>query len=185
MTQEVFIRLVLDVSVIGVAGVKDNALSRNCGNVLKYTKENECFRIVLSSEIRGEFNRLPNSPLINTWRQVINSQGRWHILKNAENEALRRKIRNIRPFQMDDNDKHAMLKDIRYVEAALLTDQRIISRDDEARACFKNAVEFIPEIIEIMWSNPVIPEDDTDNWLINCTPLEAHRQLGFIKDEAE
>ena len=183
MSQEIVIRLVLDVNVVEVAGPKSDMLSKSCWNTLKYIVENRCFHIVLSPEIRREFNRTPFSPLANTWRQMMDSQDRFYPLSDSINEDLRRKVRNLKSHQMNDHDKEAMLKDIRYIEAALSTDQRILSRDDEARGCFKRSVRFIPKMMEIMWSNPILPKDDTENWLKNCAPIEEQRQLGFDDDE--
>jgi hypothetical protein len=66
-----------------------------------------------------------------------------------------------------------MLKDVHLLEAALATDKRIISNDDEARNSYKR----IPSVRLLLWINPSHQEETAIEWLNAGAKLERRRQL--------
>jgi hypothetical protein len=54
-----------------------------------------------------------------------------------------------------------MLKDVQLLEAALATDKRIVSNDDEARRSYKG----IPHVKLVLWINPSRKEETAIEWL--------------------
>ena len=67
-----------------------------------------------------------------------------------------------------------MLKDVHLLEAALATDRRIVSNDDEARNSYKG----LPHVRLVLWINPSRQEETAVEWLNAGAKLERHRQLG-------
>ena len=69
-----------------------------------------------------------------------------------------------------------MLKDCHLIEAALVTDQKIIALDDAARALFSEASSNISEIQNILWINPVSDSEHVMSWLKGA-PSQAKWEL--------
>ena len=61
--------------------------------------------------------------------------------------------------------KNAMLKDCHLVEAAIVTDRRIVALDNTARELFSRASSNIPEIQDILWVNPISDSVRVIDWL--------------------
>ena len=70
-----------------------------------------------------------------------------------------------------------MEKDFHLLQAALATDQSIISLDETVRGLFARASQRVGEIRHIIWVNPERTEEEPISWLQNGAPPEAHRQL--------
>lgn len=72
----------------------------------------------------------------------------------------------------------ALRKDFHLLQAALTTDQTIISLDETVRQLFKRASQQVGEIQDIIWVNPdKTTEEQPIAWLQNGAPPEPHRQL--------
>ena len=72
----------------------------------------------------------------------------------------------------------AMQKDFHLLQAALTTDQTVISLDETVRGLFKRASQQVGEIRGIIWVNPDgTTEEQPIAWLQNGAPPEPHRQL--------
>ena len=97
------------------------------------------------------------------WIVFMTDKRRVFKVKDARNESLRRKMKT-----------EAMLKDFHLLEAALATDNRIISNDDRARNSFRR----IPDVRLVLWVNPSRPEEKAVEWLTKGARLEAYRRLG-------
>ncbi len=69
----------------------------------------------------------------------------------------------------------AMLKDFHLLEAALATDQIVISLDETSRYLFAAACQQIGEIREIMWVHP--DEAEILDWLNDGAKSQPERQL--------
>ena len=91
------------------------------------------------------------------------------------NQTLRDKIDKVAE---SDKPREAMWKDCHLLEAAIATDNIIISLDEKARNPFDKAAKSIKELQEIMWVNPDKPEENTLIWLENGAAKEKQRQLG-------
>ena len=77
-----------------------------------------------------------------------------------------------------ERDLEAMQKDFHLLQAALATDQTIISLDETVRQLFKQASQQAGEIQNIIWVNPDrTAEEQPIAWLQNGAQPEPHRQL--------
>ena len=77
-----------------------------------------------------------------------------------------------------DNEIEDMQKDFHLLEAALATDQTIISLDETIRQLFARASQRVGEIRDIVWVNPDRTEEEEPLvWLQNGAPPEDHRKL--------
>ena len=95
-------------------------------------------------------------------------------------EELRDKIKETATNDKEDED---IRKDFHLLEAALATDQTIISLDETVRGCFARATRHVGEIRDIVWVNPErMEEEEPIEWLKNGAPPEDHRQLRSWKD---
>ena len=70
-----------------------------------------------------------------------------------------------------------MEKDFHLLQAALATDQTIISCDQTVRKLFKRASQGVGEIRHIIWVNPDRADEQPIAWLQNGAPPETHRRL--------
>ncbi|MDD4162754.1 MAG: hypothetical protein PHW87_09790 [Methanothrix sp.] len=70
-----------------------------------------------------------------------------------------------------------MEKDLRLIEAAKATDNRIVSLDDNARRFFCAASSSVGELREILWVNPVNEKETPTQWLNEGAPNEEHRMI--------
>ena len=78
----------------------------------------------------------------------------------------------------DADEIEAMQKDFHLLQAALTTDQTIISLDETVRVLFKRASQQVGEIWGIIWVNPDrTAEEHPIAWLQNGAPAEAYRRL--------
>ncbi len=91
------------------------------------------------------------------------------------NQELQDKVTNT------TNDAHeieAMEKDFHLLQAALETDQTVISLDETVRGLFKRTSQQVGEIRDIIWVNPDRTEEEQPiAWLQNGAPSEPHRRL--------
>ena len=68
-------------------------------------------------------------------------------------------------------------KDFHLLQAALATDQTVISLDETIRGLFKRASQSVGEIRDIIWVNPDRMEEEPILWLQSGAPPESHRRL--------
>jgi ABC-type iron transport system FetAB ATPase subunit len=81
-----------------------------------------------------------------------------------------------------DKQRDAMAKDILLLEAALATDRRIVSLDENtARKYYTQAAKTIPKLREIVWVNPDKPEEQPIEWLQAGAPADDFRMLGHAE----
>jgi hypothetical protein len=72
-----------------------------------------------------------------------------------------------------------MEEDCHLIEAALASDERITSLDDEVRALFRTHHSSIPGVGTICWVNPDEPDETALPWLKAGAPADRHRMLGL------
>lgn len=168
-------RLVVNTSIAWAAGGEEAtaSVSINC-TVFLETFLDECsHHIVMTPELSDEWNRIP-SRYAPTWLKTMIAKRRFFYVKSSLNQALCNKIEN---STTSESDVKAMWKDFHLLEAALATDQTIISRDETVRRCFARAAQSVDEIRRIVWVNPAHSEESPITWLKNGAPPDDHRQL--------
>jgi hypothetical protein len=70
-----------------------------------------------------------------------------------------------------------MLKDAHLIEAALATDSRLSSLDENARGHFSRLAATYSDIRPIIWVNPDVAEERGVEWLEDGAPAERFRRL--------
>ena len=127
-----------------------------------------CHKAVMTPTVRDEWDK-HQSNFARKWRSSMVARKKLKLLIVEEREDLRQRVglENISRTQIK-----AMLKDCHLIEAALVTDQRIIALDDAARALFSEASSNILEIQNILWVNPISDSEQVMAWL-NGAPDQA------------
>ena len=168
-------RLVIDADVAQASGDED-AIDRraiNCRDFLKEVRSQE-HRVVMTREISDEWKR-HRSGFAFEWRVSMNARRRAVDIDPPEDEELQDKVTNT---ASDEDEIEVMEKDFHLLQAALATDQTVISLDETVRGLFKQASQQVGEIRGIIWVNPDhTTEEQPIAWLQNGAPPEPHRQL--------
>ncbi len=89
---------------------------------------------------------------------------------------LRRKIEN---SSANKNQREAMRKDFRLIEAALAADKIITSLDEAVRLLFDATATSVAELKRVAWINPDIVEEEYTLWLQGGAKHERKRLLGY------
>ena len=77
------------------------------------------------------------------------------------------------------SDLEAVFKDIHLLEAASMTDRRVISSDDRtARKIFGLVAGEVQGLRDVLWVNPVQPEEKAIEWIADGAPWDPGRSLG-------
>jgi hypothetical protein len=178
MPQRTSKRLVIDASVAQSPG-DENAVyptSKNCRDFLLAILDTG-HQSVMTEAIRDEWNR-HQSRFARRWRVSMVARRKLHFIDVALDDSLREKISHI-ALRMED--RKAMLKDTHLLEAAIATDQIVISLDETARVLFIAAALRVGEIRRILWANPDKIEEGCIGWLEGGARNERRRQLSFVE----
>ncbi len=168
-------RLVIDTDVVRSSGREEATDPRavNCRDFLKEVRSLN-YRVVATREINAEWKR-HRSGFAHEWKVSMYARRRIVDLDPPEYEELRDKVTSTTD---DDDDIEAMKKDFHLLQAALATDQTIISLDETIRGLLKQVSQQVGEIRNIIWLNPDrTAEEQPIAWLQNGAPPEPHRQL--------
>lgn len=168
-------RLVIDTDVAQASGDEDATDPRaiNCRDFLKEVRSQNHW-VVMTREISDEWKR-HQSRFALEWRVSMDARRRIDRIDPPEDKELQDKVTNT---GSDEDEIEAMEKDFHLLQAALATDQTIISLDETVRGLFKRASQQIGEIRGIIWVNPDrTVEEQPITWLQNGAPPEAHRRL--------
>jgi hypothetical protein len=94
----------------------------------------------------------------------------------APNDALRNGIQN---SGLTEKECAAALKDAHLIEAALMSDLRVVSLDETVRAIFRKAAPRVATLRPVHWANPTKDHEHVSEWLEEGAKDEEARQLGF------
>jgi hypothetical protein len=165
-------RLVIDASVASAASSKQHPVSIACRDALAAVL-NTCHRMVMTNDIAEEWGR-HQSGFSLRWRRSMNAKKKIIRVAVARNDALRARLAEI---ELDRQTRENILKDFHLVEAALATDQAILSLDRSARIGFKQAAKGVGLLRPLVWLVPSSPEHKTVEWLEQGAVLETKRTL--------
>jgi hypothetical protein len=73
-----------------------------------------------------------------------------------------------------------MAKDAHLLEIALGSDRRVLALDEVVRGLFRSLAEYHHPIKQVMWANPVLPQDATITWINSGTPLVSSLLLKHL-----
>lgn len=168
-------RLVIDTDVAQASGDEDATDPRaiNCRDFLKEVRSQD-HRVVMTREISDEWKR-HQSRFALEWRVSMDARRRVDRIDPPEDEELQTKITTA---TNNENEIEALRKDFHLLQAALTTDQTIISLDETVRQLFKRASQQVGEIRDIIWVNPdMTTAEQPITWLQNGALPEPHRQF--------
>jgi len=171
-------RLVIDASVAGAAGGKTATAptSTNCRDFLLAVR-NERYVVIMSSQLSREWND-HKSLFARTWLTAMTTRGDVVFLDIKASNRLRREIeRAVVPGRAAE--LKAMRKDFHLLEAALATDQSVVSLDETVRALFDRAAVNVVALKNIVWVNPDKAAEEPIGWLEKNAKPERKRMLGF------
>lgn len=176
-------RIVIDTSVAQSAGGEEAAepCPKQCRDFL-YAVRDSCHRVVLTPDILIEWKK-HRSGFTYTW--LYSMVARKKIASDFTDEDVRndRLRAQVDALMNSDSEKNAVWKDMCLIEAALVTDKLIASRDETVRYLFARSSRRVWELREIVWVNPTIEKEHPVEWLEAGAPNDTWRQLGFSNND--
>lgn len=168
-------QLVIDADVARASGSKEakNPRAKQCRDFLQ-TVLSVCHRVVMTRTISDEWKN-HQSRFARRW--LVSMKARRKIVKidPSKDTTLREIIKNT---THDENKIDVLLKDIHLLEAAMKTDNIIISLDETVRKLLANVAKSVGEIRDIIWVNPERTEEEIPiKWLEDGAPPESYRKL--------
>jgi len=167
-----------DVACSSSETIKDDPVSTLCQDFLEQVKK-ICHKAIKTDEIQKEWSN-HESRYFRKW-SVRMTKG---IMKIFEPNP--KKIRSVKALKLGSRveklvkspkEKEAILKDLHLIEAALATDQIVISRDDTTAGLLKKYQDQIPEFQKIIWLNPTKNPEAVIKWLeAGANPQDAPNQ---------
>jgi hypothetical protein len=173
--------LVIDASIAMAAGeVSMHPTSRDCREFLQ-TVLKVCHCMVMTDPIREEWKR-HQTRFARRWQTSMMARRKVEFVEVAAHLSLERRITRA---ESDEAIAAVMEKDRRLVEAALVTEQRVISLDDRMREHLHNHVSKLPEVQSICRVNPNKGEERAIAWLESGAPAERSRMLESGRPKAK
>ena len=168
--------LAIDADVARASGGKDAIYPKPklCRDFL-----NEVYKLghsmIVTDDIYEEW-RNHRSDHARIWYRQMVQRGKINRHRgNTHNDTLREKIARV----VEKNAIKSVLKDMRWIEAALLVDKIVASSDERMRGHLSNAAQKISELTVIVWVNPSDANENCIFWLRQSAPPESFRQLGY------
>jgi hypothetical protein len=98
--------------------------------------------------------------------------------RDSLSERIREMISDARMAAVLENDRHL-------IEAALATEKRVSSLDEEVRRSLRAVRNELPEVKSVCWVNPSTPDENAVAWLESGAPAEAVRTLGYVPPQSK
>lgn len=129
----------------------------------------------MTKDIKEEWDKHQSKYAL-TWRRQMVAKKKFKFIDVSINSELWNQIETV---AATDKQCQAMTKDLRLVEAALVTDKIVISLDDNtARTLFSKASAQIDELKNIVWVNPdKVEVEQPIAWLQNGAAADSDRLL--------
>lgn len=168
-------RLVIDTDVAQASGSEEaiHPRAKHCRDFLQEVLS-LAHSVVMTPEISNEWKR-HSSGFARRWRVSMDARKKVCRINPPADKELHDKIKQTATNLEEGED---MQKDFHLLDAALTTDQTIISLDETIRRLFAHATQHAGEIRDIVWVNPEYNEEEEPlDWLKNGAPPEDHRKL--------
>jgi hypothetical protein len=169
-------RLVIDTDIARSASQSDDPLAKACSDALETVRHHQ-HQLVVSPAVWEEWKKHRSGYAAN-WLRTMLARKLVVWLTDVTDPQLRVRLTKA---VTKPKDREAMLKDTHLLEAALSTDERILSRNDAQRDQFAEVCDQIKEIEAVMWLNPVTHSEPCLDWLKEGAPddnahtLKQHR----------
>jgi hypothetical protein len=133
-----------------------------------------CHRVVITADIQREWrNHFSSYSLL--WLGAMQAK-RKVVVCEPERRIELQKAMAAEGFTTIE--EAAVLKDVLLIEAAVETDNAVVSLDEQARRLYIRLARRVPAIRSTVWVNPVRFEDRPIEWLRSGARLERDRRLG-------
>lgn len=183
------IALVIDADIARAAGGEDatHSTPKNCRDFLKAVLKHY-YILVMTSEIKAEWKK-HQSLFAKKWLQEMYGRKRIRVARPEHDEELCKRTEEAGESIKQRNAIFTLVqrsrKDFHLVEAALATDQRIVSMDQKMRHLLSIAAtkKGVKELRAIVWINPDKSEEQALAWLKDGAPHEPKRCLGYEEQE--
>lgn len=168
-------RLVIDASVARAAGqpAAEDRCAASCRDFLEHTLK-ICHRVVFTEELRGEW-RNHGSRFFRVWYRSMVARKKVVEPDPCTETNLRMRLERCGAAR---KAVIAMLEDAHLIEAALGSDELVVSRDEEVRGYFRAASSRLPVLARVVWVNPENEGERPLQWLADGAPSQAARKLG-------
>ena len=149
-------RLVIDADVARASGSETatHPRARHCRDFLD-TVLLLSHRVVMTKKISNEWKN-HQSRFARRWRVSMDARKKIDRINPPEDENLPNKVVET---TNNENEIAAMEKDLHLLQAALATDQTVVSLDETIRRLFAQASLQVGEIKNIIWVNPEQTEE--------------------------
>jgi hypothetical protein len=165
--------LVIDASVGRTAGLGEHPASSRCFLFLEEAL-GICHRFLAPDELALEW-RIHASPFARRWLRSMSARKKVNRCDFGHDERLRAQIVDA---PRHEGEAQQMLKDAHLIETALQLDAPIVSLDDRARNCFKEASRAVRRLRSVVWVNPTADDENPLEWLRSGAESKASRCLG-------
>lgn len=152
-------RLVIDTSIFQAASERPapDPMGKICADLLEKIRS-ICHQAVFSPESSSEWKG-HRSRFALTWRRTMTARKKLHLVdESCRNDELREALEKLWEVERGAPDSwEEVEKDLHLVEAALVTDKIVLSRDRRIRECLKWACKRRGARIlrEVHWIDPV------------------------------
>ncbi len=170
-------RIVIDASIARSAGKAEHPVSRSCREFLEQILK-ICHHVVMTPDIREEWKK-HRSRFTATWLASMTARKKVCVVLPTADVSV---VEKLRKAQVAEKDKVAIRKDMLLVEAALATDSRVASLDEEVRSLLRAFSEQWGRIKTVAWVNPSKVEDKTIAWLSSGASPQKEQLLGYKDD---
>jgi len=169
--------LVIDASIARASGGIEafDPIPQMCRDFLQETLK--CGHSIIITD--GLFREWTKHSSKFAWNWYIQMQRKGKIKRHigsTEYEELRQAIIQF----IEQNAITNVLKDMLLLEAALLADKIVASRDERIKGHFSRAARGIEELRPIVWVNPTIQDEECIIWLRENAQADAYRLLGYL-----
>lgn len=166
-------RLVIDASVAQASGEAGDTAQR-CRRFLEEVRS-ICHRIVLTPEVEEEWKR-HQTRYARRWLRSMVARKKLVSVGGQVDATLQQ---GVAETARTHREEEALRKDLHLIEAALATDQTVVSLDEEARGLFAEAAKSVGQLRNIVWVNPDRLDEEPIEWLGQGAKAERHRRLGY------
>lgn len=172
---------------IGKALVIDACVARSAGETSAYPASVQCRQCLLA--IRDHKHYVVTTQSIKEeWRKHASTfSRRWLVNMTATKRVRVLDSKEIQPIaglvdylaqKNSKSDLEAVFKDIHLLEAASMTENRVISSDNKMAEILSNTALEIAALRAILWANPTKLEEKAVEWIADGAPWDPGRSLG-------
>ena len=130
----------------------------------------------MTDAIREEWKN-HQSAFAKQWRVSMFARKRVDNIAVGADHSLASLVEQVFP---DEHVRAVVQKDRHLLEAALATDRRVASLDNNVREHLKRCINMLGDVGSICWVNPTSAEEAATQWLSNGAPEESHRRLDHV-----